>query len=571
MAILDHAINKISTLLGIGTTTASNTLSAILDSRESERIFQVSRYWKLYNGQHYDYTREDGEMPFVNFSYGQVEKSAAWLVEKPPILRGRKDLQPLIAQLTDEIIENSGGDIMYYEAAQMGGVSGDCLLQLGYDPDVNYQNGGVVIRVLDSERTFWEYQNIGQRRVLHRVMIIWDELDDKGEVKTYSEVWSKDEVRVYPPGKINSVRNNPGYDPATVDNPLITDNDGREFAIHPNPYGELPFVHIPNLLISQNVHGRSDLHDNWVINKEMDESLVSYKDNVEYHGNPITLLFGLSAKEVEKGANKIWGNLPTDARVENLQVTQTYEQIKDYMKMLEKYAGLSGIPFHLLNLEQQPSSDTSAAALRMAYLPLVELTARKRKTYGRGFKEAMEKAIRFQNEFFQLGLETLTAPDEAVAEKLAGIAGINDAMIGKVLALRTKPYYTIDIEFQEHLPKNRALELADLEVEMRLKLESLKNAMLRMGISDPEAKMEEILNDQDILGMMNKTFDEAAGYDEEGTGEPPSQAGDGFVDDKAGGRGRKSRPASPVIIEEKTGQSADRTAVQRTARGKGDN
>lgn len=605
MAIIDHAISKISTLLGISTTTASSTLEAILDSREQERIAQVRRYWHLYNGRHYDYEREDGEMPYVNMCYAMVEKIGSWMFGKKPILRGRDEIQGLIDELTDEIYENSGGQRLYTDLHQQGGVSGDAILQVGYDPEVNYGVGGVVMRVLDSERTFWEYRNVGQRRKLHRVMMIWDELDENGEIRTFSEVWSDTEVKVYPPGRVLSVRDVAAFD-MPAEPPILTDGDGTEFAVFPNPYGELPFVHIPNLMISQNVHGRSDLHDLWVLNKEMDESLMAYKDNVNYHSNPITLLFGISAKEVEKGANKVWGNLPKDGRVENLEVTQTYEQIKSYMALLEKYTGLVGIPYNLLALDERiMQGETSAAALKLMFLPLLELVERKKVTYGWGLKQAYEMALRFQDRIFGLNLSVLDGPDEKVQRILSEINGLGEGedegdekaprrrkkrksspvipedTQARLLALRAKPYYNITVEFQEHLPKDRASELANIEMELRNKLESIRGALQRLGVSDVEEKMSEIGEDQIMLGIMQRSYDETAGLTESPMGPegpnpdyPPegpggNQGGDGFVDDNRGGRGRKQRPSNVNQVEDQTGQSSDRTARQRATRGKG--
>lgn len=590
MSVIDHAISKISTLLGISTTTASSTLEAILDSREQERIAQVRRYWNYYNGHHYDYARQDGEMPYVNWVYGLVEKSIAWLIGKPPVLKGREDIHPLIEELYREVIENSGGDQLFYDAVQMGSVSGDVLLRVGYDPDVNHGKGGVMIYVMDSERTFWEYRNIGQKRKLTRVMTIWDELDpDTGELKTYSEVWSDQDVRVYPPGRVLSAR---GFASPLEHEPqpsVMTDDDGSEYAVYENPYGELPFVHIPNLFISQHAHGRSDVHDLWVLNKEANEQLLSYKDNVDYHGNPLTLLFGVSARQVEKGASKIWGNLPKDARVENLEVTQTHEAILKYMTMLKESLAFAHIPYYLTNATDPVKTDTSAAAMRLAFLPLVELTNRKRQTYGLGFKQAFEKALRFMNSLYDLQLDALDAPASRLDQKLEQME-LTDSELGrKLTALRVQPYFYTEVQFQDHLPRNRALELADLSQELQIRVESLTGAMKRLGIADVEGKLAEILDstrfvaeNEAILAQSQaetSAMVTAALTPEEPPHQPDGISGGGYTGDdippeKAGddrgGRGKKKPRENPVTNEQHTGQSADRTQAQRGMRGKGE-
>lgn len=607
MSVIDHAVSNVSTLLGISTTSASATLEAILDVKEQKRVAQVMRNWNLYNGLHYDYSRDDGEMPYYNLVYGYVEKAIAWLVGSPPILRGRKDIQALHEELVSEVIENSGNQL-FYEAAQMGGVSGDVILQVGYDPDVSYGYGGVVIRVMDSGRTFFEYRNVGQRRILTRVMIIWDEQDQDGTVRTFAEVWDDKEVRVYPPGRMMHVRGVAALDDKILTSATSqTDSRGQEYTVYSNPYGELPFVHIPNMFISHNAHGRSDVHDLWVLNKEINEQMVSYKDNVDYHGNPITLLFGASAKNIEKGANKIWGNLPESARVENLEVTQTHEAILQYMKILKEAVGFSAFPSYLMALDDVVTSDTSAAAMRLAFLPLIELTDKKRITYGNGFKQAFEMAIRFMDDIYGLGLDSLNSPPSKLVSMLKKEKRLTQSSQEKIQAIRAKPYYYTEVQFQDHLPRNRTLELADLEVELRNRLESNSGGMRRIGVQDPQEKQEEILKDSEFLGEVERVFTDGAKTDAEvaqddqaiseadaaiadlenpddltsGETTVPSSSGNSQTpppetlpaDAQAGnlgGRGRKKTPTNTNIVEDETGQSSDRTAAQRTLRGKGE-
>lgn len=552
--LIDNAVSKISTILGLYTRQGSATLESILDQREAIRIQQQRQYWAMYNGRHYDYVRDDGEMPYVNYCYGAVEKSVAWLVGDAPQLKAREDIHTIIDEIYQEVLENSMGDRFWYESAQMGSVTGDCLLHVAYDPSVNYGKGGVAIRTMDSERTFIEYRNVGQKRKLTRVMVIWDELTREGVVKTRAEVWSDTEIKVYPPGIPIGIQ---GFIDDSKQPPEQVDQSGNAFITYPNPYGELPFVHIPNLPVSYTVHGRSDLHDLWILNREMDEQLLSYKDNADYHGNPLTLLYGISAKDVEKGANKVWGNLPKDARVENLTQDSTHPQIIEYLKMLEKYAGLSSVPMYLSGAESAiQSGDTSAAALRLAFLPLVELTNRKRMSYGLGYKQAFEMAVRFTNNIFGLGLEALDAPDPKLKDRLKeSPMSKNKAAMNKLLALRTQPYYTTEVIFQEHLPKNRTLELADIQTEMQLNLESVSGALRRLGVADPTAKMQEIIDDAPFIQAMQQY-----------TTPPQPDFGGGDTTGTAGGPPGEQNANQ---IEEQTGQSADRTMAQRAAQGKG--
>jgi hypothetical protein len=419
MSFIQSNLGSITSLYGYAFDATSQTLAAIIQQRENARLKQIKHFWNYYHGRHYDYSRVDGDLPYINMCYGMVEKSVSWLVGKSPQFRFRQDIHPIIHELAQEVLDNSGGNSLWYKAAQSGSVTGDCFLQVAFEPLANYGQGGIVIKVLDSDRTFVEYTNQGNSKILSKVMISWDEIDQNtGEVATFTEVWTPDAIYVFPKNISLSIRSLS----AAFKNSDIKETSN--FTMFPNPYGELPFVHIPNLVLADNVYGRSDLHDMWVLNKEMNESLVAYKDNVNYHGNPLTLLYGISLKQIEKGANKVWGNLPKDGRVENLRVESLYSDITQYMQLLEKYTGLSNPPLHLMNLEQSMFADTSQAGLRLAFLPLVELTERKQVPYGKGFKEAMEKAIKYTNTFFQLNLESLNRADDRVRSKLQSKSNI---------------------------------------------------------------------------------------------------------------------------------------------------
>ncbi len=416
MSLLSNIIGKISALtVSRAIRTSNASITAVLQKREADRVGRVELYWRMYQGAHWEYTREEGEMPYVNLCQTFVNKSKSWLVGNPPEIRSSKKLQPILKHLYRELLENSGGAKFYDEATQVGGVAGDVIVRVGYDATVNEGEGGVCFKVMDMSRTFWEYSNIGQSKNLTRVMTIWDELLENGRVQTIAEIWDNNEVRYY--GYVTSMGTllpnasklfKEGENPADF---VQQDEHGAALVI-PNPYKELPFVHIKNIEMSNDSHGRSDLHDLWVLNKELNSSLLSYKDNVDYHGNPLTLVFGIGLKDIEKGANKIWANLPVDGRVQNLEVTQTFAMLQEYMKYMREFASVTGnIPEGSLGM-QQPISNTSAAALSFQFLPLTELTRLKRLTYGEGFKACFEKGLRFMNQIDDLGLDLLDGVDE---------------------------------------------------------------------------------------------------------------------------------------------------------------
>ena len=140
------------------------------------------------------------------------------------------------------------------------------------------------------------------------------------------------------------------------------------------------------------------------------------------------------------------------------------------------------------------------------------------------------------------------------------------------------PFYECTMNFKDHLPRNRALELVDIQTEMGLNLESLEGAMRRIGVTDIEAKKEEILKDTMFVGKLGRTtaiFQDTMNplppeFMEEGEegmegGGVNSEEGE----EEEGGQ-EEAEKESPTTIEESTGQSAERTVTQRAMRGKGD-
>ena len=199
MTFLQSNLGNISSLYGFAFDSTSQSLAAIIQRRENARIQQIKHYWNYFHGKHYDYARADGDLPYVNLCYGVVEKSISWLVGEPPKFKFRQDIHPIMTELAQEIIDNSGGDIIWSKATQTGSVTGDAFLQISYEPLANYGQGGVVIKVMDSDRTFVEYTNQGNTKTISKVMISWDEINQEtGEVVTFTEIWTATNVYVFP-------------------------------------------------------------------------------------------------------------------------------------------------------------------------------------------------------------------------------------------------------------------------------------------------------------------------------------------------------------------------------------
>jgi len=578
--------NKVASFRGILSAGSQNPFQSIIDAREQARILQNDLFIKYFAGQHFASPGPDGPQPYVNLCYAMIEKVNTWLYGKPPKFRARKDIHPIINELYKELLENSGGELLFTDAGQMTAVTGDGFVQLYWDAALNSGKGGIAARVLNSQRTFVEYKNTGNTSVLNRVVTLWEELSPAGILQTRGEMWHRDYVVIYPnkiPFGLDTLPQElVPIDPTGPDGNTGTGSIAPGFKMYKNPYGELPFVHIRNLASVQDVYGRSDLHDLWITNRELNESVNEYKANVNYHGTPITLLFGVSAKNVEKGGNKIWGNLPEKARVENLEVTQTHEAILKYMGILEKYAGFSQFPVHLFELTDHMANDTSAAAMRLLFLPLLELVDRKQVTQGKGWVEVFEMGVRLMNRFHGLGLEALDGVDPLLEARLKAIPeGILSAdMRKKIEDMRTLPFWKTEIVWEEYMPQNKTMVLADVVTGLESGVLDIDDALTLLYETDTEGMKEKLISTQKFLGELiyAKKIGEnggvipppaqAPGTDGGGT-QPPGTNVDGTVKDDKGGAGRKKKPESPGSVQNRTGQPAENQPSKRTTKGKG--
>jgi hypothetical protein len=62
----------------------------------------------------------------------------------------------------------------------------------------------------------------------------------------------------------------------------------------PNPYGFIPFVHVPNLPMANESWGVSDLVDVLPINREIDERVSDQADVIRFHADPPIVFRGVT-------------------------------------------------------------------------------------------------------------------------------------------------------------------------------------------------------------------------------------------------------------------------------------
>jgi hypothetical protein len=350
------------------------------------------------------------------------------------------------------------------EMAQIGGITGDCFVKVAYeepweDSTGRIHPGRVRILPLNSAFCFPEFHPHDRTRLLRfkQKYRFWGtSLEGTRQVFTYTEILTDDIIEEY------------------INDELI---DSR-----PNPLGLIPVVHIPNIPVSGSPWGLSDAHDIIALNRSYNEISTDIADIINYHAAPVTVIVGAKASNLEKGAKKVWGGLPKDAQVFNLEGGGSGIQgALQYLDMLKRSMHeLMNVPETALG-QAQPVSNTSGVALSIQYQPLMNRWTHKVAQYRAGLERI--------NELVMLNLalkepETLTYnPNTDGALKPGQLTQLdpNDPVT-----------YINYAHFPPPLPLDKIVLLNELAQKLSMGLESKAGALRALGEEFPAEKLEEI-------------------------------------------------------------------------------
>ena len=159
-----------------------------------------------------------------------------------------------------------------------------------------------------------------------------------------------------------------------------------------------PFVQIKNFPVAGQSRGQGDLDDIIPLNVEYNTKKSDMSEVIDYHSAPITLVYGAKIGNLEKGANKVWGGLPKDSKVENLGLQGDLTASANYAAECKtSMCEIGGIPETVLG-GAAAISNTSGVALQYINLPLIERTRVKRVSLGKvsGISTVLERKSRIE-------------------------------------------------------------------------------------------------------------------------------------------------------------------------------
>ena len=430
------------------------------------RLNRYSLNWAMYLGHHASYRRQAGEPSIVlNYYRAITDFIINFTFSKGVQFRTAKANEAIIPALLERVweIDNNKATVLW-EIGQQGGVSGDCFIKVAYEEGYQDSVGGIHpgrVRVLplNSSFAFPEFHPHDRERLIRfklKYRFWGTSLEGTRQVYTYTEILTEDMIEEY------------------INDELI---DSR-----PNPLGVIPIIHIPNVRVSGSPWGLSDCNEIININRNYNEIATDIADIVNYHAAPVTIITGAKINQLEKGANKVWGGLPKDAKVSNLEVGGSgLKGAMEFMDRLKKAMHeMTGVPETALG-QAQAISNTSGVALSIQFQPLMNRYHQKIVQYAHGIERVNELILR------TLALkepETLTIdPNTSTPPKPDQLVQLDPA---------DPETYRTYCHFPPPLPLDKLIVLNEVQSLLSLGLQSKEGALRDLGEEFPESKLQEI-------------------------------------------------------------------------------
>ena len=359
----------------------------------------------------------------------------------------------------ESVWEDNQKLMLTLEMGQMKSVTGEGWVHVNFappgsfhDPFNIYDKGRIELLLLPTTAVFPDW-NPHKRGELMRLLITYRynkvEINPITKKRTekvalYKQTWTNDKI--------------------------VVDDDGEERTFI-NKYGTIPIVPIKNIILAGREEGQSDIEDLIPINIAYNMKVSDVSEILDYHAAPVTVVIGGKIGNLEKGANKLWGGLPKDAKVQNLELKGDLAPSLDFIEDLKQaMCDVGSMPEGALGGEKHVSN-TSGIALHISQSPLVDLTKMKRNATQHGL-ELVNRMILYVS----------------VIEGL-----INRGDINKVT---NEDFYYTKVNIPDTMPKDLLIELQMIKTEMMLGLEERHHALERLGRDDIEKRLKEIDEDR---------------------------------------------------------------------------
>jgi hypothetical protein len=435
----------------------------MLNAEDVQRIRKYINNWNFYDGFHWQ-NIESTDKPeitqnwcrrFVNkFASAEFSGGVAWKFDQ--------EIESEILPFLDDVWKDNGKDVLFQEIGQAKGVTGDVYLHVHYEPKMI--NGQVNP---DFDDPYELYPNGRIRLFIVPPSIcfpIWKDGYDMGTMESCTIMFPvRKDPNAFGLGQANRYEimkyvYTSNYIQVFRGKDLVSSMD--------NPYGVIPIVHFKNLSLTGRHFGLSDLEDIIPLNVELNLKSSDISEIIDYHSAPITAIFGAKVTQLEKGANKVWGGLPKDAKIENIELSgdllaaNTY---RDNIKLAMHEIG--GIPQFALGGGKIPRV-LSGVSLQIEFMPLLDVINAKRSNTAKSLKNVNRIILKI---------------------------GQQEGLLKLSKDFKPAQIYNMDSIFGDILPKDMTQELEQLQSEFKMGLETREDALKRLkrdNIQDKLAKID---------------------------------------------------------------------------------
>lgn len=450
-------------------------LISTLSAEETKRVQQGGLFWRFYLGQQWGYLRgsideETGEENFddptvtLNYCKAIVDKSTSFLFGKGYSFQYDSTVHAELSPLIKEVFRYNDMDVKSIMMGQQGAITGDVFLQVAWDdePDDLHPNGKVAITLLPYNTVYPTYDPQNRDKMLSCIIKYLVLSDDGTSDYVYTQEITKERI--------------------------VTKQGDAVIEDIENVLGQINVVHIKNMPLAGFCYGQSDLISIIPLQRELNAKVTDVSDIINYHAAPVTIIQGARSKNLERGAKKVWGGLPKDAKVYNLELSSDLNASNNFISMIKKSIHeLSNTPEMSLGASGA-ISNTTGVALQITYSPLLEKTWIKRMTYGAGLVKVSNMILK---------LLALKADEET--QKI-----VNDILSD---ATKKKMAFSPEVQFADPLPKDEQIQMQLLAQKLNSGLEEPEGALQELGYKgDIQKKLEKIKKyQQDQQNMMFDT------------------------------------------------------------------
>lgn len=323
-----------------GTFTFYNSLSPSLaadilqlSTGDQRRIERYSSCWAFYNGQHWEFDRDDGD-PLITINYIRAiaRKHQAALVRKGFMFDMDLPFRDTLMPRVSAIWEQNGGDNFRWRVAESGSVGGDHFVLVSWREATPIEvqlrsdiNGYVTLELLNSSQCFPTWDKVKP-----------DEMESCLILKHYYHPKYDEEGTDTGELEVRTIKTHIFKDKIEEELPDPDDPTGKTILrrTKDNILGEVSVVHWANVPNSGDWFGVSDVLPLIPIQREYNEKHTDVSDIINYHASPITIVYGAKITAVDRSAKTIWSNLPVDARVENLAAPSDLGASNQYLDRL---------------------------------------------------------------------------------------------------------------------------------------------------------------------------------------------------------------------------------------------